>query len=100
MENDSSATGDVVYVPAPPDMHTYESLGHMTVDGETFAVRRRDGGSTLLDAIDYDWISGPNDGYGFSSLGISGPVSVSQHTASIREFLRGIDRATGYLAHP
>ena len=37
----------------------------LDVDGETFAVSCRDGG------FDYDWISGPNKGYG---VGSSGPA--------------------------
>lgn len=33
----------------------------ITVEGETFVVRRRGKGDYA-----YDWISGPNPGYGFS----------------------------------
>ena len=63
----------------------------LEVDGEHFAVRRSpDGGWT------YDWLSGPNDGYGFS---ISGPPTRSQakHRENIRGFLSMIDPATGYI---
>ncbi|MCR2791928.1 hypothetical protein NQ156_02500 [Microbacterium sp. zg.Y625] len=91
-----------VYAPtsAFPDVHSYTDLGSVTVDGETFAVRRRDGGSTHLDSIHYDWISGPNDGYGFSTVGISGHISRERQIADIRDFLAGIDPATGYLSYP
>lgn len=97
MENDSNpAAGDWFYAPAPPDVNTYEDLGNLTVGGETFAVRRRDGDGT----IDYDWVSGPNDGYGFNSFRGKGPCSREQHVVAIREFLAEIDPATGYLRDP
>lgn len=85
-----------VYVPssAAPDTDTYTGLGNVTVDGETFAVRRRDSDGSHH----YDWISGPNDGYGFSVSG--GPVGQERHVATIRDFLAGIDPATGYLSYP
>lgn len=98
MESDRDPTDEGwVYVPASiPDTRTYTDLGNFTVDRETFAVRRRDDdGSTH-----YDWISGPNDGYGFSSFGGSGPISHERHLAVIRDFLAGIDPATGYLSYP
>lgn len=66
-------------------------LATLEVDGETFAVRSRGGGH------DYDWISGPNPGYGFASSG-SGEASQEAHMASIRSFLAMIDPATGYIA--
>lgn len=97
MESDRNPTDEGwFYAPAPPDMRTYRELGNFTVDGETFAVRRSDGdGSTH-----YDWISGPNDGYGFSTFGSPEPLSHEQRLASIRDFLAGIDPATGYLYDP
>lgn len=85
-----------VYAPAPPDMRSYTELGNFTVDGETFAVRRRDDDG----AMHYDWISGPNDGYGFSSSGSSDPLSHDQHVDSIRDFLSAIDPATGFFYDP
>jgi hypothetical protein len=82
----------------------------LTVDGEVFEVRPKAGGG-----FDFDWVSGPNSGYGFSS----GPVAVSVSpgqpaaatptsddpawthdtalTARIRNFLQQIDPATGYI---
>jgi hypothetical protein len=64
----------------------------LDVDGESFAVRQAsDGGSA------YDWLSGPNQGYGF---GTSEPPSrpADEHRETVRTFLAQIDPATGYLA--
>lgn len=98
MESDRNPTDEGgFYAPtsALPDTHSYTDLGDVTVDGETFAVRRRDDdGSTH-----YDWISGPNDGYGFSTFGSPEPLSHDQRLASIRDFLAGVDPATGYLSY-
>ena len=63
----------------------------LEVDGESFALRRSsDGGTT------YDWLSGPNEGYGFGS---SGPPdrSAEEHREHVRAFLRMIDPDTGYI---
>lgn len=87
-----SVEGEWKYVPAPPDTHIYEDLGEITVDGETFAVRVRDDGAIL-----YDWVSGPNEGYGFSVLGPAHERSTEEHVAEIREFLSHIDPQTGFL---
>jgi hypothetical protein len=65
----------------------------LTVDGEVFEVHRR---ADEPGTYDVSWLSGPNEGYGFSSLG---------HTAMddawlvdvIRDFLGQIDPQTGYL---
>ncbi|MCC3272547.1 hypothetical protein MUK71_13560 [Arthrobacter zhangbolii] len=85
-----------VFAPAPPDTSTYTGLGTITVDGETFAVRRRDEDGTIL----YDWVSGPNNGYGFNALGRREPPTHQQHVAAIRDFLSSIDPATGYFHDP
>ncbi|KAA9146218.1 hypothetical protein F6B41_15945 [Microbacterium lushaniae] len=79
-----------------PDGDTYSDIGSFTVDGETFAVRRRDSDGSCH----YDWVSGPNDGYGFSVSGGYEPVTREWHVAAIRDFLAGIDPATGYLSYP
>jgi hypothetical protein len=81
------------YVPLPPDTRSYTELGNFTVDGETFTVRRSDDDG----AIHYDWISGPNDGYGFSTSGVAEPLSHEQHVERMRGFLSSIDPATGYF---
>lgn len=85
----------VVYVPlsASPDAGTYTSVGDVFVDGETFSVRRRDSDGSHH----YGWISGPNDGYGFSVGGSCEPISHERHVAAIRGFLSAIDPATGYF---
>ena len=61
------------------------------VEGQLFALRLAAGRGTA-----YDWVSGPNAGYGFVS---SGPPSQSRekHQEHIRGFLSMIDPATGYV---
>ncbi|TQJ31304.1 hypothetical protein FBY39_1768 [Microbacterium sp. SLBN-146] len=84
----------MIYVPssALPNPSTYTEIGTFEVDGETFTVRRRDDDGS----VHYDWISGPNPGYGFSSSG-SGRESHEHHETAIRDFLASIDPTTGYL---
>ncbi len=62
------------------------------VDGETFAVRRGHDGGTQ-----YDWVSGPNDGYGFG-CSAPPPLDAEAHVEGLRAFLGMIDPATGYIA--
>jgi len=63
----------------------------LEVDGERFTIRRTGDGGT-----GYDWLSGPNEGYGFGS---SGPPnrSVEEHRESIRAFLAMIDPNTSHI---
>jgi hypothetical protein len=63
------------------------------VDGELFALRWAVDGSWT-----YEWLSGPNQGYGFS---LSGPPirSPEEHREHIRAFLSMIDPATGYIGY-
>lgn len=73
----------------------------LIVDGETFTVTlRADGG------CDYDWNSGPNEGYGFSSsrtrvagdpYAVLPANTVDEHRDSIRNFLGLINPETGYI---
>ena len=63
----------------------------LEVDGELFAVREGGDGGTA-----YDWLSGPNAGYGFGSSG-SPSRSAEEHREAIRTFLALIDPATGYV---
>jgi hypothetical protein len=63
----------------------------LEVDGELFAVRRAWDGGTA-----YDWVSGPNKGYGFGSSETPSR-SAEEHRNSIRTFLDQIDPATGYI---
>jgi len=44
----------------------------------------------------YDWLGGPNKGYGFGSSGTPNRP-VSEHRESIRAFLAMIDPNTGYI---
>jgi len=63
----------------------------LDVDGERFAIGQAgDGGTT------YDWLSGPNKGYGFASSGTPNRP-VEEHRESIRVFLAMIDPNTGYI---
>ncbi len=41
----------------------------MVVDGEQFSVSERGGQPGVYD---FEWVSGPNEGYGFSSAGYGG----------------------------
>ena len=92
MESDREPTrAGGFYAPVPSDTR-YVELGNVTVDGETFTVRRSDDGATH-----HDWISGPNDGYGFSTFGGTEPIGHARDIADIRDFLAAIDPATGYL---
>ena len=63
----------------------------LDVDGERFAIGEAgDGGTT------YDWLSGPNQGYGFASSGTPNRP-VEEHQERIRAFLAMIDLKTGYI---
>ena len=84
----------------------------LTVEGECFVVEadpRQSG------AYHYDWVSGPNAQYGFSSRSgvVDVPVGLSEnrslqtrqptldeHVAAIGSFLSEIDPHTGYIAEP
>ena len=63
----------------------------LDVDGERFAIGHAEHGGTT-----YDWLSGPNKGYGFASSGTPNR-SVEEHQESIRVFLAMIDPNTGYI---
>jgi hypothetical protein len=63
----------------------------LDVDGERFAIRRAGDDGTV-----YDWLSGPNKGYGFASGGTRNR-SEEEHRESIRTFLAMIDPNTGYI---
>ncbi|MDV6277154.1 hypothetical protein R3Q06_27015 [Rhodococcus erythropolis] len=82
----------------------------LEVDGEIFTVTVRPGEPG---ASDYDWKSGPNEGYGFSSFQRVSyysvldranspsneiqPETIEEHRASIRDFLSKINPETGYI---
>jgi hypothetical protein len=63
----------------------------LDVEGERFAIRRTGDGGTV-----YEWLSGPNQGYGFGSSGTPNRP-VEEHRESIRAFLAMIDPNTGYI---
>ena len=65
------------------------------VDGEDFEITtspERPG------QYHYDWVSGPNPGYGFSSASSDGrPSTMNDHEEAIRNFLGQVDPETGYI---
>ena len=79
--------------PYDGETESYSSLGAFSVDGETFTVRKRGSDGSHH----YAWVSGPNEGYGFSSSCSDEPVTREMHEAAIRDFLAAIDPETGYL---
>jgi len=65
---------------------------HVTVDGETFAVRRT-GGRT-----DLEWLTGPNEDYGFSiSRNDGSTMGADEVRDAISRFVAEIDPTTGYI---
>ena len=67
----------------------------ITVDGEVFDVRARAG---VPGQYDFDWVSGPNEDYGFTSASSDGsPSNREELESAIRDFLEMIDPATGYI---
>jgi hypothetical protein len=65
------------------------------VDGEEWVVRER---SQEHGVYDFEWVSGPNLGYGFTSYSSVGHSKTeAQLDEAIRTFLTGINPATGYL---
>lgn len=86
---------DVTYVSlaAVSDTWTYTHVGDITVDGESFHLRTRD----IDGSHHYDWVTGPNAGYGFSTSGNAEHLQHARHAEAIRGFLASVDPATGYL---
>ena len=67
----------------------------LTVDGEVFEVRPSENGH----GHHFDWVSGPNPGYGFTIRTSDGSaVPRDQLVSQIRAFLGQIDPQTGYIA--
>ena len=94
---DRSPSGDGGGPPAVPAVYRGtegrpgRGLFTLDVEGDRFAIREAGDGGTA-----YDWLSGPNEGYGFGSSGTPNrPVEV--HRESIRVFLAMIDPNTGYI---
>jgi hypothetical protein len=78
---------------------------HLEVDGESFLVEQD---LHQTGVYHYDWGSGPNTGYGFTSGFASydessGRVThdhqptLAEHLVGIRGFLEQVDPATGYI---
>lgn len=61
----------------------------LEVDGQIFDVRGHEGGT------DYDWVNGPNKGYGFGTS--ARDLSEEGHREQIRVFLSMVDPRTGYI---
>ena len=67
----------------------------VSVDGEQFEIRAS---PDRPGQYHYDWISGPNAGYGFTSAFADGrPSSMSDHEEAIRNFLSMVDPETGHI---
>jgi len=74
-------------------MDDADTTHEVHVDGEVFQVTRRDPST-----YDYLWVSGPNEGYGFSSgSNVPHEQTPDEIVAAIRNFLAQIDPATGYI---
>jgi len=68
----------------------------LTVDGELFEVCERAG---VPGQYDFDWLSGPNRHYGFTSKRSDGSAeSRDELKDDIRNFLAMIDPETGYIS--
>jgi hypothetical protein len=95
--DESRPTGDSDDAHAVPDVYRGIAgrpgpvLFTLEVDGERFAIRQAGDGGT-----NYEWLSGPNKGYGFASSGTPNR-SVEDHREHIRVFLALIEPDTGYI---
>jgi hypothetical protein len=84
-------TGEYRSLDAMPSEPTYGPALTIEVDGEAFEFRPDGRGGTH-----YDWLSGPNDGYGFTTSPTEGS-SLDDHRGFIRNFLGQIDPAAGVI---
>jgi hypothetical protein len=76
-------------------MDASEEPLRLVVDGEHFEIRERRG---VPGQYDFDWISGPNPGYGFTSASSDGsPSDTADLECAIRSFLKQINPETGYI---
>lgn len=97
IKSDDESGGDFYWAVAPPQKRL--NVSTMTVDGEVFEVWTPVG---YPNQRNFDWLSGPNEGYGFSSSGpmpTSGPVpwTKADLEREIRDFLALVDPTTGYI---
>lgn len=84
--------------PAEPGVAEPEARVHiarLTVENEVFDVSAD---PRRLGSYDYDWVSGPNEGYGFSeSRSDRQPTTLEEHVEGIRTFLTQVDPVTGHI---
>ena len=67
----------------------------VVLDGQRFVVRPR---ATEPGTYDFDWQTGPNPNYGFTSFGWQGrPLTIEEIEDAIRDLLSQIDPETGYI---
>ncbi|MGO3884762.1 MAG: hypothetical protein ACTJHU_00560 [Mycetocola sp.] len=94
-ESNDHADGHCACTPDSESFDRYTDIHTLVVDGETVRIRQRDSDGSYH----YDWVSGPNEGYGFSLSGDPAPSSLNteQHIANFRGFLAEINPATGFL---
>lgn len=89
---------DGTFGPIPDDWSQplHEPPHATVVDGETWVVRQR---TDEPGTYDFEWVSGPNEGYGFTSASSDESASTATDLDdSIRLFLTMIDPATGYIS--
>lgn len=87
---------DGTYGPIPHDrFQPYEPPYETCVEGETWIVRQR---SNAPGTYDFDWVSGPNKDYGFTSFSSDGSARTTvELDEEIRQFLTLVAPDTGYL---
>lgn len=75
---------------------SHETALALEVDGERFDIRVVTDPATGCTDAAYTWLSGPNEGYGFS---VSGPwdPSPEAHRQNVRDFLAMVDPTTGFI---
>ena len=82
-----------------PDDWSQPSYGppyETCVEGETWIVRQR---SNEPGTYHFDWVSGPNKNYGFTSASSDGSArTTTELDEEIRQFLRLVDPDTGYMS--
>lgn len=74
----------------------YDPPYETVVNGETWLVRQR---TTEPGTYDFDWVSGPNENYGFTLASSDGSASTATEIDdAIRQFLTDVDPETGYIS--
>jgi hypothetical protein len=71
------------------------SSWRFTVNGHGWLVEQR---ADTPGCYDFDWLTAPNPGYGFTSTSSDGsPLDETQMTVAIAEFLAEVNPETGFL---